>query len=100
MFFNRNYIPAVPIREEQRLSEEEELARALKREARIFFPDKKLPDFDGPGLPPIPKERRGPDMPPEKKSGTSENDRATVLTDHDAVCRSNASPSADCALLR
>ena len=46
MFFNRNYIPAVPIREEQRLSEEEELARALKREARIFFPDKKLPDFD------------------------------------------------------
>ena len=46
MFFNRNYIPAVPIREEQRLSEEEELARALKREARIFFPDKKLPEFD------------------------------------------------------
>ena len=46
MFFNRNYIPAVPIREEQRISEEEELARALKREARIFFPDKKLPDFD------------------------------------------------------
>ena len=46
MFFNRNYIPAVPIREEQRLSEEEELARALKREARIFFPDKKLPDLD------------------------------------------------------
>lgn len=45
MFFNRNYIPAVPIREEQRLSEEEELARALKREARIFFPDKKLPGF-------------------------------------------------------
>ena len=44
MFFNRNYIPAVPIREEQRLSEEEELARALKREARIFFPDKK-PDL-------------------------------------------------------
>ena len=46
MFFNRNYIPAVPVREEQRLSEEEELARALKREARIFFPDKKLPDLD------------------------------------------------------
>jgi hypothetical protein len=46
MFFNRNYIPAVPIREEQRLSEEEELARALKREARIFFPDKRLPDLD------------------------------------------------------
>ena len=39
MFFYRNYIPAVPIREEQRLSEEEELARQLKREARIFFPD-------------------------------------------------------------
>ena len=46
MFFNRNYIPAVPIREEQRLSEEEELARTLKREARIFFPDKKLPELD------------------------------------------------------
>ena len=46
MFFNREYIPAVPIREEQRLSEEEELARALKREARIFFPDKKLPELD------------------------------------------------------
>ena len=46
MFFNRNYIPAIPIREEQRISEEEELARALKREARIFFPDKKLPDLD------------------------------------------------------
>ena len=46
MFFNRNYIPAVPIREEQRISEEEELARALKREARIFFPDKKLPELD------------------------------------------------------
>ena len=46
MFFNRNYIPTVPIREEQRLSEEEELARALKREARIFFPDRKLPDLD------------------------------------------------------
>ena len=45
MFFNRNYIPAVPIREEQRLSEEE-LARALNREARIFFPDKRLPDLD------------------------------------------------------
>ena len=50
MFFNRNYIPAVPIREEQRLSEEEELARQLKREARIFFPDRKLPDFDTPDL--------------------------------------------------
>lgn len=87
MFFNRNYIPAVPIREEQRLSEEEELARELKREARIFFPDKKLPDFDGPDLPPLPKERRGADMPPEKKPETSEKDRATVLTDHDAVCR-------------
>lgn len=45
MFFNGNHIPAVPIREEQRLSEEEELARQLKREARIFFPDKKLPDL-------------------------------------------------------
>ncbi len=58
MFFNRNYIPAVPIREEQRLSEEEELARQLKREARIFFPDRKLPDFDTPDLPDLPKDQQ------------------------------------------
>ena len=73
MFFNRNYIPAVPIREEQRLSEEEELARQLKREARIFFPDKKLPDFDNDDLPPLTDERQKPNeipspgLPPEKK---------------------------------
>ena len=54
MFFNRNYIPAVPIREEQRLSEEEELARQLKREASIFFPDSKLPDFSTRDLPSLP----------------------------------------------
>ena len=61
MFFNRNYIPAVPIREEQRLSEEEELARQLKREARIFFPDRKLPDFDTPDLPDLPNEQQEAD---------------------------------------
>ena len=110
MFFNRNYIPAVPIREEQRLSEEEELARQLKREARIFFPDKKLPDFDNDDLPPLyderqkPNEKPLPGLPPEQKSRSSERaegrqssepqdispgreERTTVLKDHDAVCR-------------
>ena len=110
MFFNRNYIPAVPIREEQRLSEEEELARQLKREARIFFPDKKLPDFDDEDLPPLPEEQQGsnekpmPGLPSEQKSRSSERaggrlsseprdiapdseERTTVLKDHDAVCR-------------
>ena len=110
MFFNRNYIPAVPIREEQRLSEEEELARQLKREARIFFPDKKLPDFDNDDLPPLTDERQKPNeipspgLPPEKKSPSSERadgrqsskardispdreERTTVLKDHDKVCR-------------
>ena len=110
MFFNRNYIPAVPIREEQRLSEEEELARQLKREARIFFPDKKLPDFDDEDLPPLPDEQQGsnekptPGLPSEQKSRSSERaggrlsseprdispdkeERTTVLKDHDAVCR-------------
>ncbi|MBR4908466.1 MAG: hypothetical protein IKZ43_05605 [Acidaminococcaceae bacterium] len=110
MFFNRNYIPAVPIREEQRLSEEEELARQLKREARIFFPDKKLPDFDNEDLPPLtderqkPNEKPSPGLPSEQKSRSSERaegrqsseprdispdreERTTVLKDHDAVCR-------------
>ena len=110
MFFNRNYIPAVPIREEQRLSEEEELARQLKREARIFFPDKKLPDFDNDDLPPLPEERQSsndkptPGLPPEQKSQFPERadgrqaseprdispdreERTTVLKDHDKVCR-------------
>ena len=110
MFFNRDYIPAVPIREEQRLSEEEELARQLKREARIFFPDKKLPDFDNDDLPPLPEERQSsndkptPGLPPEQKSQFPERadgrqsseprdispdreERTTVLKDHDAVCR-------------
>ena len=110
MFFNRNYIPAVPIREEQRLSEEEELARQLKREARIFFPDKKLPDFDNDDLPPLtderqkPNEKPSPGLPPEQKSRSSERadgrqasepreispdreERTTVLKDHDTVCR-------------
>lgn len=57
MFFNGNHIPAVPIREEQRLSEEEELARQLKREARIFFPDKKLPDLQPEEKPQDPEEK-------------------------------------------
>lgn len=110
MFFNRNYIPAVPIREEQRLSEEEELARQLKREARIFFPDRKLPDFDTPDLPTLPKEQQGTDpksssgLPPEQKSQpparewgmqrTEPRDtvpdgeeHTVVLKDHDKVCR-------------
>ena len=110
MFFNREFIPAVPVREEQRLSEEEELARQLKREARIFFPDKKLPDFDTVDLPPLPQEQQGsdtkspPDSPTEQKAQLPEREkasqstnppdtssdreeRATVLKDHDAVCR-------------
>lgn len=110
MFFNRNYIPAVPIREEQRLSEEEELARQLKREARIFFPDKKLPNFDNEDLPPLPEERQKPNekptpgLPSEQKSQFPERadgrqasktqdtspereERTTILKDHDAVCR-------------
>lgn len=110
MFFNRNYIPAVPVREEQRLSEEEELARQLKKEARIFFPDAKLPDFDNEKLPPLPKEQKGADAEPssdpaagqelqprERGRGRprpglqdTESDReehTVVLNDHDAVCR-------------
>ena len=110
MFFNREFIPAVPVREEQRLSEEEELARQLKREARIFFPDKKLPDFDTVDLPPLPEDRQEPeaklpqDTEPEqnaqlpgrervRRSANARDDlpdreeRPTVLKDHDAVCR-------------
>ncbi len=110
MFFNREFIPAVPIREEQRLSEEEELARQLKREARIFFPDKKLPDFDEVDLPPLPQEQQGsdsklpPDSPTAQKPQLPERERASqstnaidnspdrdertvVLNGHDAVCR-------------
>lgn len=110
MFFNRNYIPAVPIREEQRLSEEEELARQLKREAMIFFPDRKLPDFDTPDLPQLPKEQQEADTTPSsdsvfgQKSQSPERgrvkqlpgprdtvpdqeDRSVVLQDHDVICR-------------
>jgi len=111
MFFNREFIPAVPIREEQRLSEEEELARQLKREARIFFPDKKLPDFDTVDLPPLPEEQREPgaklppdltseqkaQLPGRERGDRSSNlprdaspereERGTILKDHDAVCR-------------
>lgn len=110
MFFNRNYIPAVPIREEQRLSEEEELARQLKREARIFFPDRKLPDFDTPDLPTLPKEQQEADTAPSSDSVIGQKsqilergrgrqrpeprdtvpdpeDRSVVLKDHDVICR-------------
>ena len=110
MFFNRNYIPAVPIREEQRLSEEEELARQLKREARIFFPDKKLPDFDEVDLPPLPEDRQEPDARLPQNTAPEQNaqlpdrervkrstdvqggspdgeERTVVLKDHDTVCR-------------
>ena len=110
MFFNRNYIPAVPIREEQRLSEEEELARQLKREARIFFPDRKLPDFDTPDLPDLPNEQqeadttlssdpvfgqksqfpergRGRQMPEPRETVPDPEERSVVLKDHDVICR-------------
>ena len=89
MFFNRNYISAVPIREEQRLSEEEELARQLKREARIFFPDKKLPDFDQDDLPPLPKESKqdGRKPPVSRDKSPDREEPGTVLENHDAVCR-------------
>ena len=86
MFFNKNYIPAVPIREEQRISEEEELARQLKREARIFFPDRKLPDFDTVDLPPLPTEEQEPELWKTSPSPGGE-EQTTVLQDHDAVCR-------------
>lgn len=39
------FMSAMPLKMEQRLTEEEELARALKREAAIFFPDRRLPDI-------------------------------------------------------
>lgn len=110
MFFNRNYIPAVPIREEQRLSEEEELARQLKREARIFFPDRKLPDFDTPDLPTLPNEQQEADTAPSSDSVIGQKsqipergrgrqrpeprdtvpdpeERSVVLKDHDVICR-------------
>ena len=110
MFFNRNYIPAVPIREEQRLSEEEELARQLKREARIFFPDRKLPDFDTPDLPDLPNEQqeadttmssdtvfgqksqfpergRGRQRPEPRDTVPDPEDQSVVLKDHDVICR-------------
>lgn len=35
------FISAMPVKMEQRFSEEEELARQLKREAAIFFPDRR-----------------------------------------------------------
>ena len=83
MLFNREYISAIPVREEQRLSEEEELARQLKREARIFFPDKKLPDFDTGELPPLPEKRKQDD----REASTDRGGQTVVLKDHDRVCR-------------
>ena len=87
MFFNRNYIPAVPIREEQRLSDEEELARQLKREARIFFPDKKLPDFDQDDLPPLPKESKQDGRKVSRDKSPDREEPGKVLENHDTVSR-------------
>ena len=103
MFFNRQYIPAVPIHEEQRLSEEEELARQLKREASIFFPDSKLPDFSTRDLPSLPEEGKQEGGQPSGDSGKTDRvgkpetptsdagrDRQTdrvIIEDHDKRCR-------------
>lgn len=90
MFLNREYIPAVPIREEQRVKEEEELARQLKREARIFFPDSRLPDFSTQDLPPLPDgSGNGEENPPQenRKPKDSSNADRVIIEDHDDVCR-------------
>ena len=103
MFFNRQYIPAVPIQEEQRLSEEEELARQLKREASIFFPDSKLPDFSTRDLPSLPEEEeqeggqpsryygktdriRKPETPTPDAGRDRQTDRV-IIENHDKRCR-------------
>ena len=103
MFFNRQYIPAVPIQEEQRLSEEEELARQLKREASIFFPDSKLPDFSTRDLPSLPEEeeqeggqpsgdsgktdRVGKPETPTSDAGRDRQADHVIIEDHDKRCR-------------
>ena len=90
MFLNREYIPAVPIREEQRVKEEEELARQLKREARIFFPDSRLPDFSTQDMPPLPDgPGNGEENPPQenRKPEDSSNADRVIIEDHDDVCR-------------
>ena len=103
MFFNRQYIPAVPIQEEQRLSEEEELARQLKREASIFFPDSKLPDFSTRDLPSLPEEEEQEGGQPSGDSGKTDRIRKpetptpddvrdrqadrVIIEDHDTLCR-------------
>lgn len=103
MFFNRQYIPAVPIQEEQRLSEEEELARQLKREASIFFPDSKLPDFSTRDLPSLPEEgkqeggqpsgdsgktdRVGKPETPTSDAGRDKQTDRVIIEDHDKRCR-------------
>ncbi len=90
MFFNHHYISAIPVREEQRLSEEEELARQLKREAAIFFPDKQAPDLPPQELPPHPEGRDegGPVRLPEARDAAGERRQDREITeDHDASCR-------------
>ena len=103
MFFNRQYIPAVPIQEEQRLSEEEELARQLKREASIFFPDSKLPDCSARDLPSLPEEEEQEGGQPSGDSGKTDRIRKpetptpddvrdrqadrVIIEDHDTLCR-------------
>lgn len=103
MFFNRQYIPAVPIQEEQRLSEEEELARQLKREASIFFPDSKLPDFSTRDMPSFPEEKEREDGQPLRDYGKTDRIRKpetptpdagrdrqadhVIIENHDTRCR-------------
>ena len=103
MFLNRQYIPAVPIQEEQRLSEEEELARQLKREASIFLPDSKLPDFSTRDLPSLPEEEEQEGGQPSGDSGKTDRIRKpetptpddvwdrqadrVIIEDYDTLCR-------------
>jgi|GEM_PF-2336083 len=101
MFFSQHYISAVPIREEQRLSEEEELARELKREARIFFPDKKPQDGEmhakssKPGLPApehksqLPGKDREGDAAKKKGVSPMQKNRPVILENHDEVCKND-----------
>ena len=103
MFFNRQYIPAVPIQEEQRLSEEEELARQLKREASIFFFFFFLPDFSTRDLPSLPEEEEQEGGQPSRDYGKTDRIRKpetptpddvrdrqadrVIIEDHDTLCR-------------
>ena len=83
--------------------EEEELARQLKREASIFFPDSKLPDFSTRDLPSLPEEEEQEGGQPSGDSGKTDRvgkpetptsdagrDRQTdrvIIEDHDKRCR-------------